>query len=245
MSGIRLKSLLALALLALGASCSKPKSAEESASAASAGTLPPAAISGLPVTVTLKQRSTAAIPGADDQLSIAVEDITGGQTTVSVRRGESDRLLGPQAMRTGESAIFQYAGQDFALKLGKLDNALVGEDFATFTVSGGEPSPIGVPGELSESRKIQLLIGSIESLQNAKFRRNGKDYDAKEAAAHLRRKLDAAGDRVKTAEQFIEHLATKSSVSGEPYEIRYADGKVVKTADFLRAELKKLGKNAE
>lgn len=113
---------------------------------------------------------------------------------------------------------------------------------------GEEPKP-AKSVELSEAQKIERLIGSIESLKDAKFRRNGSDYSAKEAADHLRRKLSAAGDKVKTAEQFIEHLATKSSVSGEAYEIRYADGRVVKTADFLRAELKKLeeapkGKNA-
>lgn len=239
MSGIRLKSLLGLALLALAA-CSKPKTSTGTPAAAPG---PPPAISGLPVTVTLKQRSAAEIPGAPEKLSITVDDITGGQTTVSVRNSESGSLLGPKAMRSGESATFQYQGQDYDLKLGKLENALIGEDFATFTVSGGAPSPAA--GSMTESQKIEALISSIENLGDAKFRRNGKDYEAKEAASHLRRKLDSAGGRVTTAEQFIEHLASKSSTSGEAYEIRFADGKTVKTADFLRAELEKLGKNAE
>ncbi len=108
---------------------------------------------------------------------------------------------------------------------------------------GAEPVPparTGQAGDLTEDQKIQRLIGSVESLKDAKFRRNGSDYDPKEAADHLRRKLKAAGDKVKTAEQFIDGLASKSSVSGEAYEIRYPDGRVVKTADFLKAELKKL-----
>jgi hypothetical protein len=88
-----------------------------------------------------------------------------------------------------------------------------------------------------ESRKIGYLITSIETLENAEFIRNGKAHAAKDAAAHLRLKLKKAGSRVKTAEDFIKYCASVSSVSGEPYQIRFADGQTVTAEAYLRQKL--------
>src|SRR5687768_3024786 len=73
---------------------------------------------------------------------------------------------------------------------------------------------------LSEPQKIDALIASVEKLKDAKFVRNGKDYEGKAAADHMRRKRKAAGDKVKTARGFITQLASKSSASGQPYKIK-------------------------
>ena len=93
---------------------------------------------------------------------------------------------------------------------------------------------------LSEAQKIQALIASVEHLQGAVFIRNGSEYDGAKAAEHLRRKLDYAGKRIQTAEQFIDKLATGSSMSGKPYKIRFADGHSVESAAFFREQLRKL-----
>ena len=53
----------------------------------------------------------------------------------------------------------------------------------------------------------------------------------------MRTKLRLAGSRVKTAEDFIRYCGSESSVSGKPYEIRFPDGQVVRSADFLRLKL--------
>ena len=94
--------------------------------------------------------------------------------------------------------------------------------------------------QLTEAQKIQSLIHSVETLRGAVFIRNGSEYDAAKAASHLRRKLDYAGDRIKTANQFIDKLATGSSMSGKPYKIRFADGRTVESAVFFREQLRKL-----
>lgn len=88
-----------------------------------------------------------------------------------------------------------------------------------------------------ESRKIDFLINAIETLRDAKFVRNGTDYDAKAAADHLRLKLKYAGSRIKSAEDFIRYCATASSVSGTPYQIRFSDGRVVTSEAFLKQKL--------
>ena len=50
-------------------------------------------------------------------------------------------------------------------------------------------------------------------------------------------KLHYAGGRVKTAEDFIVYCATGSSMTGETYQIKFADGRIVATAAFLRDKL--------
>lgn len=88
-----------------------------------------------------------------------------------------------------------------------------------------------------EQQKINWLIDSVATLHDARFIRNGQAYDATRAADHLRLKLRFAGDRVKTAEDFIDYCATRSSISGRRYSIRFADGRTIDAATFLRERL--------
>ena len=89
-----------------------------------------------------------------------------------------------------------------------------------------------------EKKKIEFLISAVENLKGAKFIRNGTEYNGKEAAEHLRMKLQKAGDRVRTADDFIRLCASKSLLSGKPYMIRSSDGKTIKSEEFFREKLK-------
>ncbi len=93
---------------------------------------------------------------------------------------------------------------------------------------------------LSEQQKISALIDAIRQLKGASFIRNGEDHSAIDAADHLAMKVKRAGNKVKTATQFIDRVASQSSITGQAYQIRMADGKLVNAGDFLRAELAKL-----
>jgi hypothetical protein len=95
-----------------------------------------------------------------------------------------------------------------------------------------------------EAQRIDYLISTVAAMHDAQFIRNGTSYDARAAAEHLRTKLSFAGSHVQTAEDFIRYCATSSSVSGRPYEIRLADGQVVRTADFLRDKLAEFDRRA-
>jgi hypothetical protein len=92
--------------------------------------------------------------------------------------------------------------------------------------------------DFSESAKIQYLISSVETLEGAKFIRNGSEYNARDASDHLRLKLKVAGKKVKTAEDFIKFCASKSSITSEPYLMRFADGTNVKSEVFFTNKLK-------
>ncbi len=88
-----------------------------------------------------------------------------------------------------------------------------------------------------EKARIEGLITHLAGLKNAGFIRNGKSYDAKDAAEFLRRKWQAKEKEIKTAEQFIEKVATFSGTTGRPYKIRFSDGREVKCGDYLKQQL--------
>jgi hypothetical protein len=89
-----------------------------------------------------------------------------------------------------------------------------------------------------EKKKIEFLISSVENLKDAKFIRNGSEYNGQEAAKHLRMKLRRAGDHIQTADDFIRLCASKSYISGKPYMIRLSDGKTIKSEKYFREKLK-------
>ncbi len=91
-----------------------------------------------------------------------------------------------------------------------------------------------------EEKKIQYLITSIENLPGVTFLRNGEEYGCGKAADHLRLKLEKAGDRIKTVEDFIR-FGSKSYISGKPYKMRYPDGTTVEVEKFFRDRLKAAG----
>lgn len=89
-----------------------------------------------------------------------------------------------------------------------------------------------------EQARIDFLIHGVESSTSIKFVRNGTEYDGPAAAAHLRMKLNYAGERVKTAEQFVKYCASESSLSHRKYQVRASDGKLTDAAAYFTAELR-------
>ena len=91
-----------------------------------------------------------------------------------------------------------------------------------------------------EMSRIEKLITFVEMRKDIKFVRNGTEYNCTDAAKFLRRKLESTGADVTTARDFIERIASKSSMSGEPYRVKFADGKWMLASQFLGDELRRL-----
>ncbi len=89
-----------------------------------------------------------------------------------------------------------------------------------------------------EQERIDYLIASVATLQDAVFIRNGHEYGARQAADHLREKLAYANDRIETANDFISLCATASWLSHRNYAIRFHDGRVLESAVYLRGKLR-------
>ena len=92
--------------------------------------------------------------------------------------------------------------------------------------------------EAKQDARIAALISAVENMQGGQFIRDGQAHDAKAAADHLRLKLKNAGNRVQTAEQFIEYCASKSSTTGQKYRIRTTKGAEMDAAEFFKQKLK-------
>jgi hypothetical protein len=102
-----------------------------------------------------------------------------------------------------------------------------------------------------EEARIHYLINEIEQLDGV-FIRNGKEYCPEQASAHIRIKLKTAmeswfaPDKDQwTAELFIEKIASKSSISGKPYQIKFKTGQTVDAGDWLRERLNDFDKTQD
>jgi hypothetical protein len=94
---------------------------------------------------------------------------------------------------------------------------------------------------ITEEQKIEKLIQYIEN-SDAIFIRNGEEFNAKDAAEHLRMKRKKAGKKVKTAKDFIDFVASKSYMSGEAYKMKFKNGSIINARDMLYNELRKIEK---
>jgi len=103
---------------------------------------------------------------------------------------------------------------------------------APYARAGGAADPAPV-----EVRRIERLIAAVEKSTDCRFVRNGVDYDANTAARFLRAKWAYAGDRIRTAEDFIREIGTRSSTTGSPYRVRGPDGREEDGAAFLNRRL--------
>jgi len=103
--------------------------------------------------------------------------------------------------------------------------------FGFWPAAHAAPTPIAVD-------EINYLLGFIER-SGCKFYRNGSWYNSHRAQSHLRDKYNylAARNRIKTAEDFIEQAATRSSTSGQEYQIQCEAGPVVQSGLWLHTAL--------
>lgn len=83
--------------------------------------------------------------------------------------------------------------------------------------------------------EIQHLFGFI-SQSDCTFIRNNSEYPAPEARDHMQNKYAYAKGWVDNTEQFIERIASKSSISGKRYQVR-CGGQLFYSDDWLKQEL--------
>jgi hypothetical protein len=107
-------------------------------------------------------------------------------------------------------------------------------------------SGISAYAHMSEEAKIDHLLASVKQMpEGTRFMRNGKEYGSGKAAEHLRMKYARGKKHAGTAKLFIENIASKSSLTGIEYRIRFVDGSTVTTREFFLEQLKKIEKKEE
>lgn len=88
--------------------------------------------------------------------------------------------------------------------------------------------------------EIDALIARVGQARQVVFIRNGSEHTAAEAAGHLQRKRVAAHVAFTSAEQFIDAVGTRSSLTGRAYRVRTVDGREVDSATWLRSLLREV-----
>ena len=89
--------------------------------------------------------------------------------------------------------------------------------------------------------EVEQLLARIGA-SDCQFQRNGSWYGAPQARLHLEQKYRylLAGDRLRTAEDFIALAGTKSSMSGSPYLVQCGGQSQRYSAQWLTAQLSEL-----
>lgn len=88
----------------------------------------------------------------------------------------------------------------------------------------------------AEERAILHLIDYVRSA-NTTFDINGSDYSSAAAADHLAMKYRYVHNRIDTADQFIDYIASGNPLTSRPYTVNLTNGNEVVAEDWLRNEL--------
>lgn len=91
---------------------------------------------------------------------------------------------------------------------------------------------------LQEEERVEAMLQALSRKKNMRFIRNRTEYDAEKAVSHLRLKLGNTRNRLRTAEQFVDNVASRSSMSGKEYMIRTGDAAPQPAGPVLRKLLK-------
>jgi ATP-dependent DNA helicase Rep len=88
----------------------------------------------------------------------------------------------------------------------------------------------------AQHAEVEHLIEYLEN-SDCEMVRNGRSYSGQEGARHVRRKYDHFQGEISSTEEFIEHSASRSTISGEYYEVHCPGQAPVKSKDWLLQEL--------
>ncbi|HCU25336.1 MAG TPA: hypothetical protein DF383_09975, partial [Deltaproteobacteria bacterium] len=138
----------------------------------------------------VEQRSSSVLPGSGGRILLTLDDVTMNQVMTSLAWNNGEVLVAARSLHSGETLNFSLGGHEYLLRLQRLENHLIGMDYAYFELREASPSRLGVS---SLDADIQGLYAAMRAKTGIHFVRNGKNYDVETAIAHLERKRAAAG----------------------------------------------------
>ena len=112
--------------------------------------------------------------------------------------------------------------------------------FLTFLLLISSAAFAQSPSPATTQEVGQLFVALKQS--KCEFFRNGSWYDAQKASEHLQRKYEYLLKKglVTSTEAFIELAATKSSMSGKPYQVRCGKAPAQSSQSWFTSKLKAL-----
>lgn len=89
------------------------------------------------------------------------------------------------------------------------------------------------PASTSFEAEIEHLTQTVRN-SPCQFIRNGDVHAGPDAAEHMLDKYDYFEDEIHTAEDFIRQAASKSTLTGKPYEVKCANSHLTSQQWLLR-----------
>jgi len=139
-----------------------------------------------------------------------------------------------------DTAFISYHNTSYYIFFKEIDDYLFGRDNFNFEIAR-----VGVPKTSNQNQqtenteqKVDEFLSFLEKT-NFTFIRNGSKYTAQEAAEHLRNKYNSQQSEISTFEDFVTKIATKSSFSGEDYQV-IVDNNTLRFADWVNREYLKI-----
>lgn len=88
-----------------------------------------------------------------------------------------------------------------------------------------------------QEARINAMLDALAQQKELTFVRNGDAHTCEEAVSHLRLKLGNTRNRINTAEQFIDKVASSSSITGKPYIVKIPEKNDENAKPYLHALL--------
>lgn len=89
----------------------------------------------LPAKLTVYQRRSASVPGTNGWLTVQLGDITGGKVMVSLLDAHGSPIRPKALLAEGEALPFSLGQKRYTVRIEKMVNLLVGEDYAELEVA--------------------------------------------------------------------------------------------------------------
>ena len=105
---------------------------------------------------TVSQDSSKAIPGSDGRLRLVLQDITGGRVRMAVVRAEGDSEISSTSSAAGDVLSFPFDGQKWQIRVKRLFNFVLDEDYGVFVVAYPAPPESG-SGEKASDGVIDVM----------------------------------------------------------------------------------------
>jgi len=96
------------------------------------------------------------------------------------------------------------------------------------------PARTDVPA--AQRAEVEHLLSFLRG-SGCQMIRNGAAHDGEEAARHVQRKYDHFRDEITSTEEFVEHSASRSTVSGKAYRVQCPGEPALASRDWLLREL--------
>jgi len=186
-------------------------------------------------TMTICQRETKELPGSHGRLRVRLGDITAGQVLLTVHGPRDDVVIDTTSAQEGDALPLVLDEEGYVFVVDRLVNLVVGQDYGVFSL---------FPSRAWEREKIDRLLQAVETSELT-FIRNAQEFTGVVFAAHLRLKLEYSADKPASVGEFIDKIATQSSVTGKPYQVKLADGEIVDAAIWLRQQAVKASAKEE